>query len=104
MALQSSPLEYNTTYRFRILNGDFHYTFENLRFIYANCSLNTTSCNIQLPFSVIGTDSYLRRTSVDNLRNVTLAPAERVDILINIDAKIGSIKSTDVIKVVSKKV
>ena len=27
IALQNSPLEYNTTYRFRILNGDFHYTF-----------------------------------------------------------------------------
>jgi hypothetical protein len=35
---------------------------------------------------------------------ISVAPAERVDILINIDAKIASIKSTDVLRVVSKKV
>lgn len=53
---------------------------------------------------MIGTDSYLRKTSVDNLSNITLAPAERVDILINIDAKLATIKPTDIIKVISKKV
>jgi spore coat protein A len=62
------------TYRFRVLDGS------NARFY--TLSLNNTATNTLVPFTQIGTDGgYLK--SPLQLTSLTIAPGERVDILVN---------------------
>ena len=58
-------------YRFRILNGS------NARFY--RISLSSPS----LKFTLIGTDGGLLERKVENVSQITLAPAERVDVIID---------------------
>ena len=65
----------------RILSGDFKkdYNFS----INYNQTKNKELYEKKLNFSVIGTDSAMRRYPVHDVDKLHLAPAERADILIN---------------------
>lgn len=76
----------------RILNSQFDSRFTNLSFL-ANCTnlkrVSRTTC-AQLTFSVIGSDSALFNEAVHNIQSVSIASAERLEILIVFDGKIGN--------------
>ena len=64
-------------YRFRILNGS------NARFY--RISLSSPS----LKFTLIGTDGGLLERKIENVSQITLAPAERVDVIIDFSTHKG---------------
>ena len=75
-------LKKNATYRFRVLNSDFDQEYANIRFLYnCNPSIESSTCD-ELPFTVIGADSVLRKKPVKNVTTFRLSSAERIDLLI----------------------
>ncbi|MFS0824588.1 multicopper oxidase family protein [Bacillus sp. 1P02SD] len=64
-------------YRFRILNGS------NARFY----GINFSSSNLK--FTLIGTDGGLLEKKIENVSHITLAPAERVDVIVDFSRHSG---------------
>ena len=62
-------------YRFRILNGS------NARFYIISLSPPPNSPN--LTFTLIGTEGGLLKEKIENVSQITLAPAERVDVIVD---------------------
>lgn len=81
-------LEKGSTYRFKLLNGDFAIEQTGVHFL-QNTTTGSTLSYAKIPFTVIGADSTLRKTPVPNVEKVFLAPAERVEILIDFDTVTG---------------
>ena len=84
-------LERNQVYRIRFLNGQYDSRFTNISFLaecqdYNNVSVDTCK---QLYFSVIGSDSALFHNPVHNVPHVNISSAERIELLIVFDGKIG---------------
>ena len=72
----------NATYRFRILNSDFDAHYENISFVHScNPLVNDSKC-VDIPFTVIGADSALRKTPLSGVITFRLASAERIDLLV----------------------
>jgi len=86
----------NQTYRIRLLNGMFDAIFSNLRFM-TDCQIvsvqNTdpATCRKILQFTVIGSDSAMFNTPVNNVTNLTISSAERFELLIIFDGNIGNL-------------
>jgi hypothetical protein len=55
--------------------------YENLRFAFNN----SENSERFIPFHIIGTNSALRRNVLQNQTSVTLASAERIEVLIRFD-------------------
>jgi FtsP/CotA-like multicopper oxidase with cupredoxin domain len=76
--------ESDVWWRMRILNADFNAYYEDLRFVY----FDSQGQEIIIPFKVIGADSSLRRTVLSGQTEVSLASAERVDVLIKFESSV----------------
>ena len=84
--------ERNQTYRIRILNSQFDSVFTDLQFK-TECNEetnNASSCQKTLKYSVIGSDSSLFDKPVHNVDSITLASAERFELLIVFDGDDGN--------------
>jgi FtsP/CotA-like multicopper oxidase with cupredoxin domain len=81
----------NQTYRIRLLNSQFDSVFSQFRFL-TECnetSNDPASCKKQLNFSVIGSDSSLFDKPIHVVSNITIASAERFEMLIIFDGDDG---------------
>ena len=93
----------NQTYRIRILNGQFDSVFEELHFI-TDCDkplndktkTDAKTCKQSLTFSVIGADSAVFDRPVHNVSNITIASAERFEILIVFDGDRNGLKENTI--------
>jgi FtsP/CotA-like multicopper oxidase with cupredoxin domain len=108
-ALGEDPVyERGATYRFRVLNAAFDNSFNNVVFaayytesvvdgktVIKEIDPSDSEYDLEenkrlIPFTVIGTDTTLFRTSIDGVSFLNFGPAERVDLLIRFDTALPS--------------